>query len=155
MAIKASELLELARQVEYRIADLYQDIAGKFGEESEVAAFFKDMAGQEHIHAAWVDEMLAQADPEYLFEALEQSNFNRILTTIDDVHDEVVTDDIQLADALEILVHMEESTAEEFYLKFPKGIPGLPDSMVRRMVVSCEKHARAVDDFSKQCNAQS
>jgi rubrerythrin len=133
--------------VELDIAALYEDLSAKLPSASPESTFFAKMAAQEHIHAAWVDEMMAGIDQDFPFPDLAEADFNVILATIEDVHDEVVHNDIGLADALEIIVHLESSTAEQFYRKFPASVPGLPAGMVERMVNSCLVHAQAVAAF--------
>lgn len=103
------------------------------------------------MHAAWVDEMLAAIDPHYVFENLDRATFETLLVTIADVHDEVVEDVIDLPAALEIIIHLENSAAEEFYLHFPPEVPGLPESYVNRMARSCLDHVRMVSSFRDAC----
>ena len=147
MSITAAEVMEMALKVETNIAALYHDIADNLAAGSEESKFFTSMAAQEHIHAGWVEDMFSLAEPAFQFPGLESSDFSNILGTIEDVHDEVVSEHINIDDAKEILFHLETSTAEEFYRKFPKDIPGLPNRLVDKMIKSCEKHAVAVRRF--------
>ena len=140
-----------AREVEERIARLYEDMVAHLEPGSEEARFFARMAAQEHMHAGWVDEMQAAVtEPEREIPNLGEEDFSRILQTVDDVHDEVVSKNIRLDDALEIIIHMENSTAEEFYLHLPESIPGLPPTFVERMARSCLEHVKAVSEFRAQ-----
>ncbi len=151
MGITARELFDLARQVELRIAKLYEDLAMRFDTDTAPARFFASMGAQEHIHAAWVDAMMAEVAPDFVFTEIESAEFATILGSVEDIHDEVLNNPIDLPDALEIIIHLENSAAEDFYLRFPKGIPGLPDELVARMVKSCIDHARNVADFRTEC----
>lgn len=152
MAIRAQTLFELARQVELEIAALYVSLSGQLEPGSKEAGFFAHMAAQEQTHAEWVDEMAAGVDPEFLFAELEEADFRIMLATVDDVRDEVLHNNIKLEDALEIIVHLENSTAEEFYLKFPTDILGMPPALLQRMIGSCRQHAREVRDFQLAYN---
>lgn len=152
--ITAAELLKLAMQVELNIAALYEDLVKHLEPGSHAAKFFSMMAAQEHIHAAWVDEMMALVTPEHELDKLSPDDFNITLTTIEDVHDEVNHHDIKLRDALEIIIHLEQSTAESFYRQFPPELPGMPAGMIMRMLESCERHAEMVQEFADSHSAE-
>ncbi len=147
MAIKAGEILQLALQAELKLAALYEDLAARMKPGGAEARFFSTLAKQEHDHATWVKKMIAAADPDYEFVDFAAKDFTTILITIDDVHDEVITERIDVPGSLEILLHLENSTAENFYLQFPPDIPGLPEAMVARMVRSCVEHSKAIVQF--------
>lgn len=147
MSIKAGELFELARKVELRVAKLYEDMATRLTTQTESGRFFARLAAQEHMHASWVDELMALVERDVVIDTLSPKDFTRILSTLEDVHDEVLTDGVNLLDALEIIVHLEGSVAEEFYKYLPEDVPGLPRSTVQRMIKACENHAQAVEDF--------
>ncbi len=149
MPLTARKLFELAREVETRIASLYEDLSGHLAVGSEEAKFFAQMAAQEHMHAAWVDEMAASLAEDIEIDSIEEEEFRHILNTIEDVHDEVVTDTIDVCGALEIIHHLESSTAEDFYLHFPENIPGIPEKMIQRLAKSCHDHVTAILNFQK------
>lgn len=150
MSMQARELFRLAREVEEKIARLYEDLLEQLAPGSPEARFFAQMAAQEHIHAAWVDEMAAEAVENVEIEGIVPEDFTHILGTIDDVHDEVVNDTVDLCGALEIILHLEKSTAEEFYLHFPEDLPGVPEKMVARMAQSCLDHTKMVNEFRQR-----
>ncbi len=150
MSIQARELFRLAREVEEKIAHLYEDLLEHLAPESPEARFFAQMAAQEHMHAAWVDEMAAKVVADVAIDGIETKDFTHILDTIDDVHDEVCNEAIDLCGALEIVLHLEKATAEEFYLRFPETLPGVPEAMVARMARSCMEHASMVGEFRER-----
>jgi rubrerythrin len=150
MSIQARELFRLAREVEEKIARLYEDLLEHLAPGSAEARFFAQMAAQEHMHASWVDEMAAEAVADVPIEGIGADDFAHILNTIDDVHDEVMNEEIDLCGALEIVLHLEKSTAEEFYLRFPEKLPGVPETMVSRMARSCMEHAAMVGEFRER-----
>lgn len=150
MGIMAQDLFDLARTVENRIAELYEEISRNLPDGSEEAAFFARMAAQEHMHSAWVDEMAASLVEDILVESIDAADFRHILTTIDDVHDEVITEDIDVCGALEIIQHLETTAAEEFYFRFPDDLEGLPKAMLERMTNSCREHAKSVQSFQQR-----
>ncbi|MBN2713869.1 MAG: hypothetical protein JXR97_15735 [Planctomycetes bacterium] len=147
MSIIASELWGLARVVETSLAALYHDMATELKPGSEASTFFTRMSTQEQSHAAWVDEMEELTDNDFVFDSIDREDFDTILATISDIHDEVVHKEINLPDALEIILHLEHSTADNFYMKFPEDVPGLPRKIVERMIKSCVQHAKSVAVF--------
>lgn len=151
MALKADELFQLAYKVEEQLSALYSDVAEVFPEESEVANFFRKLSSDENVHRQWVEEMTGLADLDYVFEDFGEEDFKVILGTIQDVHDEVCNHSIDLHGSLEIMAHLENSTADTFYNLFPKDIPGLPYKHIDRMIQSCDKHAKAVTEFQSYC----
>lgn len=149
MAITSERLFELARRVELNIAAMYEDLAAQPDMGPDAMRFFGKLAMQEHTHALWVDEMSACVDAGLEFTAFSEEDFHVILSTIEDVHDEVLNEELSLPDALEIILHMENSTAEEFYLHFPPDIPGLAPRLIERMVRSCFDHAKEIEAFRR------
>ncbi len=142
--MKAGEIFEFARRMELDLAGLYRDLAMRLNSESEEGEFFARMAAQEQVHAAWVEEIKALTEDDYEVPGMETEEFKIILDTIADVHDEVVNTDITLADAAEIIVHLESSSAEQFYLRLPDNLPNVPPKLIERMVESCRIHAQMV-----------
>ncbi len=145
--IKTETLFLLAKKVEEAIATLYTDMSEHMVAGSDEEKFFKDMAHAEHIHSKWVDDMVAVTNPEYRIETLSKEDFLPMLEMVEAVHDEVLNSEIKLHDALEIITHLEDSTAEEFYKKIPTDSPELPSKLIKTMVSSCEKHADDVKKF--------
>ncbi len=150
MAIRADVLFELARRVELSIAALYEDMAALYPVGGDAMQFFSRLSAQEHTHAQWVDEMAESIPDDFEFENLAEDDFAVILTTIEDIHDEVLTEGVGLLDSLEIILHLENSTAEEFYLHFPANAPGLDQHHVERMIRSCFDHAKSIELFRRQ-----
>ena len=147
MALRVSELFEKARRVELELAKLYEELAAHFKPGSDEGVLFARLSAQEHAHAAWVDEMAAAADGEAELEGFEARDFDSILSTIDDLRDEARNSSLKRADTVEIVLHLESSTAEKFYLHFPEEVPGLPRSLIERMIESCRAHVREVTEF--------
>lgn len=147
--IIAQELFALARKVELDIATLYEDIATHFHTCDEAQIFFKGMAAQEYIHVEWVDDMIENVSPDFEFAQLNAEDFEIMLSTVEDVRAEILEKQIGLSDAIEILRHLETSTAENFYDHFPDDIKGMPKGAVERMVNSCKLHAEEVKGLSR------
>jgi rubrerythrin len=144
----ASKLFAMARKMETDLAKLYKEMAGQFDQQSEVAGFLNMLSSQELTHATWVDEMAALGDPLTEIPDLKAEHFERILSTVEDLRLEVSTDEIAESDVVEIVLHLENSTAEHFYESLTGRIPGLPDSAIERMIQSCRDHATATEEFA-------
>ncbi len=151
MAITAMRLFDLAREAELRVGELYAKVSHKLPPNSEEAAFFARLSGQEKVHAAWVDEMRATVESDLVFPQLDAEEFQNYLRSVADVEDEIVNSPIGVPDALEIVLHLEESVVEQVYLAFPDDIPGLAPSLVQRMINSCRDHITAIGAFRAHC----
>jgi len=150
MAIRAEVLFDLARRVELNIAAMYEDMAALYPVGGDAMRFFSKLAAQEHTHAQLFDDMAAHVSADYVFDSLDEGDFSVILATIEDIHDEVLTEGVGLLDSLEIILHLENSTAEEFYFHFPVDVPGLDNHLIERMVRSCFDHAKAIELFRRE-----
>ena len=142
------ELFTIARQVELRVARLYEHLARNFEDSPELFRLLHALSGQEITHAQYVEEMLrASTDPEgeLIFDTAHLTTF---LDAIDDIEDEVVSEGVDPLDACEIVLHLEESIAEKFYERIPEGAEGVPDELVERMVSASREHARQVAAFA-------
>jgi len=151
MSLPAEKLCELARQTELKVAALYEDTANHLTAGSEEARFFAKLATQEHMHAAWVDELQALLEPGLTFPALKIGDFHAILNTIDDVHDEVLGRGLDIPSTLEIVLHLENSIAEDFYMHFPEDLPPSVQALAARMIESSMNHARMIVEFRQHC----
>ncbi|MFH0911784.1 MAG: hypothetical protein V1918_09810 [Planctomycetota bacterium] len=151
MALQAKDLFDLARQMELKVASIYESMAIRLPPGSREALFYTKMAAQEHIHAAWVDEMEGLVDPHFLFPDLSREDFTITLSSIEDFHDEVEHEDLSLPELMEITLHLEGSVAEGFYTRFPSEVPGVPKNLVKRLIRSSVEHAAEVARFRKEC----
>lgn len=137
-------LLPLARDVELRIAQLYKDLALQFAEHPELETFFRRISREEEVHAVWVDAMFKGVPTLHAFPSLDAEDFSVLLSSIEDIHDEVRGEHVGLRGALEILLHLEASMAESFYEAIPEDTPGLAVDVRGRMIEACRKHADEV-----------
>ncbi len=146
--MKTSKLFKIARQMETDLARLYEEMASHFDDQSPVAKFLNMLSQQELTHATWVDEMTSLSNPDTEIPDLKTEHFERILSTVEDLLLEVSTDEIGENDVVEIVLHLENSTAEHFYESLSGRIPGLPNSAIERMIQSCRDHATATEEFA-------
>ncbi len=151
MTILARQLFDLARETELRVAALYDDLTAHVTPGSDESAFFQHLATEERIHAAWVDEIEGALAEEFSFPDLSEEDFKTILSTIEDVHDEALNKDLAICDTLEIILHLEESIAEEFYHYFPDDLPDQASALVDRMIRSSRAHADRIAKFREHC----
>lgn len=148
------ELLTIARQVELRVARLYEHMARNFRDDKELEQLLQSLSTQEIQHADIIEQMLRESsapETELLFES---QHFTTFIDTIDDVEDEVCVRHIDINAAMEIVTHMEESIAESFYKRIPENTPGISDKVIQQMVLSSQRHAKEGRDFLEKCKTR-
>lgn len=149
------ELAKIASSVEIRTEMLYRDMAVQFGQDPKMTRLLLELADQEAEHAALISRAMEHAtDPERDMAWLDGSEFGIFFDTLDDVEDELRTDGLSTRAALEIIVHLEKSVAEEFYGAVPRAVEGLPGDFVRVMIESCRVHRAKIEEFRRHCLAE-
>ncbi|MHC4870672.1 MAG: ferritin family protein [Planctomycetota bacterium] len=145
------ELLTIARQVELRIARLYEHMSRNFENDEKLSKLIHNLSLQEVQHADIIFEMLEKSEsPDFELE-FNTDEFTTFIDTIDDVEDEVCVKGINSLDAMEIIVHLEKSVAENFYEKIPEDTVGIDKSVITKMIVASRKHAEEAKAFIEEC----
>jgi rubrerythrin len=138
------ELLILARQVENRMARLYEHMARDFEEDPVFAKLLHNLAQQELGHADLVTRMIDALEDDNGEVIFETSYLTNIMDSIDDIEDEVCVRGITSESALEIILHLEATVAERFYLQIPDSVPGIDYKLIKQLANSCNVHAQEI-----------
>lgn len=145
------ELLTIARQVELRVARLYEHMSRNFTFNEKLAKLIHNLSLQEVQHADIISEMLKNSDFPDSDIDFNSTEFTSFIDTIDDVEDEVCVKGINPLDAMEIIVHLEKSIAEKFYEKIPTGTKGIDHKIIEKMINASRKHSQEADCFISEC----
>lgn len=152
--MKLKELVRMACEVENRTEQLYREMSLQFKNDEQMCALLLDLADQEAQHAALIHEAMEKAGhPDRDLDGVDVDLFAVFFDTIDDVEDEVRSDGVSIRAALEILVHLERSVAEEFYGAIPRIVQGLPGDFVRVMRDTSREHMHKIEAFRQHCLA--
>ena len=147
------ELAHLAADVERRTEQLYRDMIPVFRSDGAMVGFLTELAVQEAQHARFVETALQHASHPDRETGVSHDLFTLFFNTIDDVSDEVIERGVDTRGALEIIIHLERSVAEEFYGAMAKHVQGLPNDFAASMRESCITHMHTIESFRAHCLA--
>jgi len=146
--MKVIDVLNMALTFESGLADLYQTISETIVETNiEAMHFFMRLSEEEKVHAHTVESAIQDCDAEADVAELDHDRLKEMLSMIDDIHDDVKTARLKVADAFQILAHMETFAEERFYGAIPDNMPGVRLGTIDYLKKSCQGHAARIDSF--------
>jgi len=149
--MKVKEILEMALAFESGLAELYLAIAETIVENNlEAMHFFMRLSEEERVHARAVESAIAECDENAVVAGLDRLCLADMLEMVSDIHDDVQTARLKVADAFQILAHMETFAEERFYGAIPEEMPGVRSGTIAYLKNCCQGHAARIDTFFQQ-----